>query len=73
MLGYTPPLVLLPAMPEKWEVLARQKDSAGNEQPYILARPCGKGMVLVNAAMRNPAELIARFNNALEYNRKIRR
>lgn len=73
----TPPGVHIPVVPEKWEVLAAQRMENGDEQPYLEARPYGKGMVAVNVApigyARQPEAVIFLLNNLLEYNKKIKR
>ena len=73
----TPPGVYIPAVPEKWEVLATQKMKNGAKQPYLLARPYGKGMVAVIVApigyARQPEAVVFLLDNLLEYNNKIKR
>ncbi len=66
----TPSGNFVPAFPDKWEELARQKTRTGEEQPFILARPLGKGMVVLAGDIVGNSELL---ENILEYNKSIRR
>jgi hypothetical protein len=49
----------------------------GAKQPYLLARPYGKGMVAVIVApigyARQPEAVVFLLDNLLEYNNKIKR
>ena len=76
VLGHTPPGVHIPAVPEKWEFLATQKMKDGTEQPYLMARPYGKGLVAVSAPVnyaKSPQAVVSLLNNLLEYNAAIKR
>lgn len=67
---HTPAGVLFPEKPEYWEVLAKQiQKSTGEERPYMVIRPCGKGAVLVTAGLFG--DLLPAIDNALEYGRKL--
>ena len=66
----TPPGVLILNHPESWEVLMKQaRGPKGEELPYMVIRPCGKGAVLVTASLCG--DLLPAMDNALEYGRKI--
>jgi hypothetical protein len=76
VLGHTPPGVFMPREPKKWEVLARQKMKDNREEPYLLARPYGKGMVVVSGLIgyaKGPDQAVSLLNNLLEYNQAIKR
>ena len=60
----------IPASPDKWIVLARQKTKKDGEMPFILVRPCGKGMVALIGDIR---PIIYVLENLLEYNKVIKR
>lgn len=52
MRGYTPAYFLVPAQPEQWRILATLPESGETnaaERPYLMARPFGKGIVIVLA------------------------
>lgn len=67
----TPPGVLTPVNPEKWIVLAKQKDKAGVEKAAIVCRPYGKGMVVVSGNVY--ANTLNFFDQMLKYKSKIKR
>ena len=69
-LGYTPSGVFKPAFPEKWTYLASQKLKDGTEWPYLLARPVGKGMLVLGGDLSSDYDLI---ENLFEYNKAIKR
>lgn len=69
-LGYTPSGVFKPAFPEKWTYLASQKLKNGTELPYLLARPVGKGMLVLGGDLSGDHDLI---ENLFEYNKAIKR
>jgi hypothetical protein len=76
VLGHTPPGVFMPREPNKWEVLAKQKMKDDREEPYLLARPYGKGMVVVSGLIgyaKEPDQTVSLLNNLLEYNQAIKR
>ena len=66
----TPSGNFIPANPDKWLVLARQKTKKGGEMPFILVRPYGKGMVALIGDVRSK---LAVLENLLEYNKVIKR
>ena len=66
----TPSGNFIPANPDKWITLARQKTKKDGEMPFILVRPWGKGMVAVIGDVRPK---IAVLENLLEYNKVIKR
>ncbi len=65
---YTPPGVFN-ADASQWEFLASQKLLDGRELPYLIARPWGKGLLVVSLLF-TPVEIL---NNLLEYNKTIKR
>lgn len=68
-LVFTPSGTLEPKYPDKWVVLAAQKTAAGEEKPFMLARPLGKGMVVICGDILG----LPLFENLLEYNKHIKR
>lgn len=70
VLRHTPSGNFIPAYPGKWEELARQQTAKGEEQPFILARPLGKGMVVLTGDIGGNVKLL---ENILEYNKAIKR
>ncbi|MDD4099140.1 MAG: DUF4838 domain-containing protein [Lentisphaeria bacterium] len=62
--------LLEPAVPEAWEVLLSQHNSKREEKPYMIARPYGKGMVVISGDLRGNTKIL---ENILEYNNAIRR
>ncbi len=69
-LGHTPSGVFEPAFPDKWVKLACQKLADETEKPYIMARPLGKGMVVLAGDIGGNVKL---FENLFEYNKAIKR
>ena len=68
----TPPGVLFPDSPDSWEVLAKQRQkSTGEEHPFMIVRPYGKGSVLITASLYG--ELLDCVDNAWEYNAVLKR
>ncbi|MBQ6474345.1 MAG: DUF4838 domain-containing protein [Victivallales bacterium] len=61
----TPPVYFAPAHPESWRSLLTQHDKQGVEHPYCLARPLGKGMVVLMGSLYRNFDLL---DNILEYN-----
>lgn len=66
VLGHTPPGIFAPADPDKWIILAKQRMKEGDETakvferwkwtggldvPYLLARPCGNGLLVVTGVI----------------------
>ena len=70
VLRHTPSGNFIPAYPGKWEELTRQQTAKGEEQPFILARPLGKGMVVLTGDIGGNVKLL---ENILEYNKAIKR
>ncbi len=68
-LVFTPSGTLTPKYPEKWVTLAAQKNADGKEKPFMLARPLGKGMVVICGDILG----LPLFENLLEYNKHIKR
>ena len=69
----TPPGNLIPAHPESWEILAKQLNSKGDKDyPIMMARPLGKGMILLVGTLR-PYQIPLILANAREYNKVISR
>ncbi len=68
-LVFTPSGTLTPKYPESWTVLAAQKNADGQEKPFMLARPLGKGMVVICGDILG----LPLFENLLEYNKHIKR
>ena len=66
----TPSGNFIPANPDKWLELARQKTKKGGEMPFIIVRSYGKGMVAVIGDVRNKMSVL---ENLLEYNKVIKR
>ncbi|MBP5640998.1 MAG: DUF4838 domain-containing protein [Victivallales bacterium] len=66
----TPSGYFSPAHPEAWERLLTQYDPDSKEQPYMLARPLGKGMVVLMGSIYQDLHLL---DNVLEYNKAITR
>ena len=67
----TPSCTYVPKVPEKWVVLGRQNTKSGVEKPFIIARPYGKGMIVITGDLyrkRNPF-----IDNIVEYNKIIPR
>ena len=76
ILGHTPPGVYIPAAPTEWEFLATQLMTDGSERPYLLARPYGKGMVVVAGLIgyaKSPERVAQVLDNLLEHNKNIKR
>ncbi len=68
----TPAGVLFPDSPDSWEVLAKQRQkSTGEERPYMIVRPYGKGSVLITASLYG--ELLDCVDNAWAYNAVLKR
>lgn len=67
----TPPGVLTPANPEKWEVLAKQMDAKGVEKPAIVCRPYGKGLIVIASGLYG--NIFPFFDKIFEYNKVIKR
>ena len=67
---HTPSGNFIPANPEKWIPLAKQKNRDGKEEPFILARTLGKGMVVLIGDSRGKIQIL---ENLLEYNKVIKR
>ena len=70
ILRFLPSGTLEASNPEKWEVLARQLTKDGKEAPFLIARPLGKGMVVIAGDIK---ENIPLLENILAYNKKIKR
>lgn len=62
---------LLPATPEHWEVLAKQRSGKGEEQSSILCRPCGKGLVVISGELDGNA--LPFLANILAYSQEVKR
>lgn len=73
--GRTPPGAFKPGAPDKWVVLARQLMKNGEEWPFMLARPCGKGLVIVGCLIDQHGQdgMVQLLDNLLEYNKTIER
>ena len=67
----TPTCTFMPKMPEKWIVLARQNSKSGVEKPYIIARPYGKGMIVITGDLYAKRNLF--IDNIMEYQKRIPR
>ena len=57
-LRHTPSGVFEPAFPDQWTVLARQKLKDEKDMPFIIARPLGKGMVVLAGDIHAKIELL---------------
>lgn len=69
----TPPGIFIPDELEGWDVLARQFNAAGDkEYPFIMARPWGRGMVVMTGAIR-PDNMAPFLLNAYEYRKVVKR
>ena len=66
----TPSGNFIPAAPDKWIPLARQKTKKDGEMPFILVRPYGRGMVALIGDVRAKITVL---ENLLEYNKVIKR
>ena len=67
----TPSCTYLPKVPEKWVVLGRQNTRSGVEKPFIIARPYGKGMIVITGDLFRKRN--AFIDNIVEYSKVIPR
>lgn len=70
ILTTAPSGTLEPAFPEKWEFLLQQMNKNHEEKPHMIARPYGKGMVVISGDIRGNTRIL---ENILDYNRAIKR
>ena len=67
----TPSSTFVLKVPGKWTVLGKQNTKSGQEKPFILARPYGKGMIVITGGLYGKRNLF--LDNIVEYAKTIER
>jgi uncharacterized protein DUF4838/glycosyl hydrolase family 67 len=66
-----PPAIYIAKYPKKWKNLATQKRKDGSIHPFLLARPYGKGLIVVTKYNggwpRTASKVVPLIDNILEY------
>ncbi|MBO4648459.1 MAG: DUF4838 domain-containing protein [Lentisphaeria bacterium] len=67
----TPSSTFVPKVPDKWTVLGKQNTKSGQEKPFIIARPYGKGMIVITGGLYGKRNMF--LDNIVEYAKTIKR